>query len=412
MEQTLRGAPDPRLVFRQLPSTQQFLRLRITTTGSGRPAKSLSANASQDEVETFRTRVVKKFKECAELLRDPVTMTVGGSIIRDFFVHDECNYSFDQYISVCVKQDVSSPTVLVWLDMGGPVSSGTYQDLFQELSRLSSWTPKFHVAAHIPIIWQTTAGSKDFHELIVRKTQGSNEVVKELCYHYGDLVDHRMAKKDSLYAVSPLLRLAHGTELSFLSLLEARLERELEPAALNERDVDLGSLLHTKNSLTRRIHELESNVRFLQQFRKSKTPTVSDDATMRDMHEDLSSQFRDLLDLAKGLIGRCNESISFIQAVTAVKLSERAMEENRSLRSLTKLAFFFVPMTFATSLFGMNVKEFSDENKTSISIFFAIALPLTVIAVIPLIPGARTWFRWPLTRFHSATASQIVKEDV
>lgn len=108
MEQSLRSAPERSLIFRTLPSDQKFPRLKITTMGSLRPVRSspgpLYGRVSQDVTDRLRTQLLAKLKQCADFLRDPSTISTGDSMMRSFFVHDEVNFSFDQYISICVKK--------------------------------------------------------------------------------------------------------------------------------------------------------------------------------------------------------------------------------------------------------------------------------------------------------------------
>ncbi|KAL8859001.1 MAG: hypothetical protein Q9178_004482 [Gyalolechia marmorata] len=67
---------------------------------------------------------------------------------------------------------------------------------------------------------------------------------------------------------------------------------------------------------------------------------------------------------------------SLMTAMSLVE-SKRGISEAESVTKLTELAFFFIPLTFAASLFSMQVKEL-DTNTTSISVFFAVALTITV----------------------------------
>src|SRR5437868_2898165 len=56
---------------------------------------------------------------------------------------------------------------------------------------------------------------------------------------------------------------------------------------------------------------------------------------------------------------------------------------HRETRAITSLATFYIPLSFVSSLLGMNVVEISSQ-KTSIWLFFIIAVPLTLISLIAL----------------------------
>ena len=103
MEQSPRGAPEQSIIFRTLPSDQKYLRLRINTVGSSRPAPGATA-VSEDSADELRTHTLAKLQQCIKYLRDPTAISTGDSMLRDFHIHDEANFSFDQYISICAKQ--------------------------------------------------------------------------------------------------------------------------------------------------------------------------------------------------------------------------------------------------------------------------------------------------------------------
>lgn len=88
------------------------------------------------------------------------------------------------------------------------------------------------------------------------------------------------------------------------------------------------------------------------------------------------------------LLGQCKLQIRKVQErrrttygslMTAMSLveSKRGISEAESVTKLTELAFFFIPLTFAASLFSMQVKEL-DADSTSVGVFFGVALTITV----------------------------------
>ncbi|KAL9024517.1 MAG: hypothetical protein Q9196_006459 [Gyalolechia fulgens] len=88
------------------------------------------------------------------------------------------------------------------------------------------------------------------------------------------------------------------------------------------------------------------------------------------------------------LLGQCTLQIAKAQErrrttyqslMTAMSLveSKRGISEAESVTKLTELAFFFIPLTFAASLFSMQVKEL-DADTTSVGVFFGVALTITV----------------------------------
>jgi hypothetical protein len=50
-------------------------------------------------------------------------------------------------------------------------------------------------------------------------------------------------------------------------------------------------------------------------------------------------------------------------------------------RALTSLATFYIPLSFASSLLGMNVSEIS-ASSTPLWLFFAIAIPMSIVSLV------------------------------
>ncbi|KAL8943781.1 MAG: hypothetical protein Q9211_000864 [Gyalolechia sp. 1 TL-2023] len=92
------------------------------------------------------------------------------------------------------------------------------------------------------------------------------------------------------------------------------------------------------------------------------------------------------------LLGQCTLQITKAQErrtttykslMTAMSLveSKRGISEAESVTKLTELAFFFIPLTFAASLFSMQVKEL-DADTTSVGVFFGVALTITACSYV------------------------------
>ncbi len=105
--------------------------------------------------------------------------------------------------------------------------------------------------------------------------------------------------------------------------------------------------------------------------------------------EDLDIYYDDLIDSAEriwDLLENYKEVIEAIETTTETSISHR---QNRILRVLTVLTVVFLPVTFATNLFGMNVPVPWGDVPAS----FPLILGVLVSAVLGLLLTFR-WFRW------------------
>ena len=72
----------------------------------------------------------------------------------------------------------------------------------------------------------------------------------------------------------------------------------------------------------------------------------------------------------------------------SVKSSQMSIEQSESLSRLTILAFFFIPLSFATSIFGMNVEELGSGTVKMQIVILTAACILAVVAVCWLISAS------------------------
>jgi Mg2+ and Co2+ transporter CorA len=94
--------------------------------------------------------------------------------------------------------------------------------------------------------------------------------------------------------------------------------------------------------------------------------------------------FSQLYTRAKALLDMRIQSIQVEMSALNIRESKKGLQQAERVGSLTRLAFVFIPLTFVTSLFSMNVTTFATPNP-SIGVFFAVAIPFTMICIsVPL----------------------------
>lgn len=94
----------------------------------------------------------------------------------------------------------------------------------------------------------------------------------------------------------------------------------------------------------------------------------------------LELRYKRLLERCERLQDNCANSMTILMNQQAQQQNERAMEQTKQLNKLSILAYFYIPITFTTSFFGMNFKELG--NSLSIWIFFLMAFILVIISVL------------------------------
>jgi len=105
----------------------------------------------------------------------------------------------------------------------------------------------------------------------------------------------------------------------------------------------------------------------------------------RDPHADqaagqLLQDYEEVLERADALVRVYADGMEDIRNSAMLLESRKAIEQARGVARLTLLAFFFIPLSFTTSFFGMNLRELTTQEQ-SVGIWFAVSVPVFVIAV-------------------------------
>ena len=241
---------------------------------------------------------------------------------------------------------------------------------------------------------------------------------------YGRFMSPALMKTDAFYALHEVFNFAACSESHFLNLMKSKLESETDLHSQEEHmQRSLLDLKHHKFILHEHIEQLQSAIAIIKQGGNSRwprakpipdstrhlsaarsprdtkpqivlttlssaTPAPQPDTTMQPLTEsesDLATQrlLRDyecLLHRAQSLSDLYSEGMRDIRNNAMLAESRKAIEQARGVARLTLLAYFFIPLSFTSSLFGMNFKELGTH--LSIWVWVAVSVPVFVVALI------------------------------
>ncbi|KAH6695454.1 hypothetical protein F5X68DRAFT_227434 [Plectosphaerella plurivora] len=99
----------------------------------------------------------------------------------------------------------------------------------------------------------------------------------------------------------------------------------------------------------------------------------------------LASEFEFLATEATELNTWCRNAHATALSQVNIQMAQQGLVQGERIRTITFLAFFFVPVTLVSSLFGMNIKELSEGKEPEIWLYFvcaAVATSLTILGGI------------------------------
>lgn len=190
-----------------------------------------------------------------------------------------------------------------------------------------------------------------------------------------------LTSEDNDFIVSPilcsvpaqwLLSFEHIT--SRLSLIEWQIERRDHRTAqsLDEALQNLHPWRRTVVNFGYRIRESLDAIE--DRFGKSSKEKSQD-------WDKLIANFRDLEKRYKVLEEKVDRIMTVLANVLTIEEAKKQMENSRDVARITYLAFVFVPFSFVSSYFSMNL-QFDQGPAKIYWIFFVVAIPLTLICLL------------------------------
>ncbi|KAF4461391.1 Mg2+ transporter -like Zinc transport [Fusarium albosuccineum] len=174
---------------------------------------------------------------------------------------------------------------------------------------------------------------------------------------YGSFLDNETMRTDPFYAISEILCFAAQSECQYLAHLESLVRKEVY-GVQTPTDFAINNLKHTRENLGNHIQSLEEAVDFIRDRGNVRINGSTGDEIPWVKQQLLLRDFERLLARATEISTQCLEGINIITNDTILEEARKTMAQGQQTKTLTLLAFFYLPMTLAASIFGMNVVQF------------------------------------------------------
>jgi Mg2+ and Co2+ transporter CorA len=208
---------------------------------------------------------------------------------------------------------------------------------------------------------------------------------------YGSTLDPALMAADPLYALSELFNFVASSESQFLNLLQFQIEKDIlfQPENMEQ---PVANLKHSKTLLDEHLQYLRNtlevlrNPTMLDRHKTKQQGKESVDAALQDGNDlidaalqDLVLDYQHLLSRAESLATQCLGGTNIIMNAAMLKEARKSITQTEIITRLTYLAFFFVPLSFTASLFGMNFKQLG-TGILDIWWMFVVLVPLVLFS--------------------------------
>jgi Mg2+ and Co2+ transporter CorA len=223
-----------------------------------------------------------------------------------------------------------------------------------------------------------------------------------LATSYGRSLNWEFARQRPIQVIEEFFNFSAAASAQYIDMLDKHISEALGKVKLAESDSTGLDLISTfddaQNSLVRYAAHFQETIQWVRKASSSTAwlgilgtipPTVNVPAHI-PMEEDL--QF--LTEKARTLVSLCESGKSTLLSNTSIEESRRSNEEARLVNNLskatTRLTFIFLPISYVTSIFGMNFRQFG-QGEQDISLWFMITIPLLFFCVAAVEFGPFFW---------------------
>ncbi|KAI5460820.1 hypothetical protein BGZ63DRAFT_387874 [Mariannaea sp. PMI_226] len=340
----------------------------------------------------------------------------GDSLVREYSTVCSCFSVIEQWISLCITKTDTGWAVIAWMDQGRPLEKSPPGPWTSHIE--SKATPLPILQHHPKMAFRTTINDLDPDANVSAEIQQSTSILPLQYESLIALVDlARRAPQDPLSMCIPLFAHAAFSEVQFLNLMDSRIQTQINSIAEGISDDALGNFHYFSNILNRHCQQLKDSIHALCKLAeksgqeltgvKAESPMPKSVAsvcpsilgTRRQSSEtqvkSIGSSSSDGPFTMKGLLEdyeqlhvrctdlstMCTRGITLAMNKATIEESRKAIEQSERVKKLTLLATLFIPLSFSSSLFGMNI-DLLEQGTVRFWWFLVICVPIILFTYI------------------------------
>ncbi|KAJ5441555.1 Mg2+ transporter protein CorA-like/Zinc transport protein ZntB [Penicillium cf. griseofulvum] len=229
--------------------------------------------------------------------------------------------------------------------------------------------PRQIVSADLDRVFQMPESMAELEGKLQETMSTKTEICGALGVHRGPLILARaltrIIKQDTMTLLNQLRQILDEIDIDIIDDVKMEDRLSLWRNIINRAQRELPELRYS----------IEPFIEFLINLHPLSSPlevAATRLETTQDMH--------DLWKSIDRFIDRLQRTSASLNSNMALLESRRSIDEAHAVARLTELAFIFVPMSFASSVFGMQIEPFADP--VPISNFFVVAIVVTSFAYL------------------------------
>ncbi|KAK1749798.1 hypothetical protein QBC47DRAFT_395345 [Echria macrotheca] len=386
----VRGADKQQQMSFVLPSSQRTIfQMPLTSIGT-------QANADHSNLATARAKASAKMETYLHNLRVGHGWQCGNSVVRGFTIHDEKLFTVEQKVTVYVSRiDKTSDRwiAIMWFDCGTDLTQSPEGPWFE------SPHSKFHTYFHPTILFKPNIPFKD-HQIrnqssiaafSTTTTTTARDSVHQsaslLSTCYGRSLHPATMSRDPFYALAELFSFVSASEIALLNVISARLYDttdtdllDMDPRAISRAQT---KLLHYRRILEEQSHNMSEILTFIKNRAQLEWPQSQ---TSKALHAAARTEqdFEYLVARNVLLQKRCEGALTTIMNNASISEARSGVILSKRVFKLTLLASTFVPLSFSTSIFGMNFLQFESESR-GYWVWALVAVPILLLSILILL---------------------------
>ncbi|KAF2227801.1 hypothetical protein BDZ85DRAFT_277678 [Elsinoe ampelina] len=304
-------------------------------------------------------------------------MQAGDSLVRRYWIHSLDYFSVEQEITVSLQRMDRGWTLLIWTDIARPLHQGPLGPWYKQLKPSGLFTNTFVRQIRLPGITLDREPAVTTSPFAGPKSDDLSRPRLRHSLVYGVKNDPILMAVDPFYCVLELFELSASSLDQLLKLIGGLMQERLGYGHVGGSPMqDHADLLFQQDVLNRVRERIVSSLADIRHYSNTWPSTAYEEQKEQidRARDNILHDFEDLRQRTDRLLLRCHEGMAMCTSRAAIDEAGKSMDQAKKVAQLTWLAFLFMPLSFAASIFGMNNSFLMEYDTVSMVCWITLAI--------------------------------------